>query len=179
MIERPENIARVTERVRRYLHVDDGDSIKVAHRACKDFDDDTIEEALAYIDELLAGHPRRQGPEATAKQPAKAMPEPTRLPPDQHLTAGVRVRILGRAYEHIPVEYWKGFARWIAEGSLGERIRAAGDGVKDWYQVTMLSDEGLGSKRIKIVCSYDRSAGELVIYHTNPDMVGYGNVVHK
>jgi hypothetical protein len=178
VIKEPENIARVTERVRRYLHVDDGDSIKVAHRACKDFDDDTIEEALAYIDELLADHPRRLGGKAPAKTPKKVVPEPTE-PPDQHFNAGVRVRILGRAYLHLPPDYWKGFARWITEGSLGERIRAAGDGLKSWYQVTMVSDEGLGSKRIKIVCSYDERAGELVIYHASPDMANYGSFVDK
>ena len=57
MIKEPENIARVTERVRRYLHVDDGDSIKVAHRACKDFDDDTkaTETELQRVSDELSG----------------------------------------------------------------------------------------------------------------------------
>jgi hypothetical protein len=85
--------------------------------------------------------------------------------------------VLGRAYQHIPPKYWKQFAGWIATGSLGARITGAGAGVKEWHQVTLLSDEQLGSEQIMVAGSYHR--GELVIYHASPNIYNYANFVSK
>lgn len=163
----PGNIATICGHIYKYIEKFDDRFIAVAHRVVQKFSDSEIGQAVAYIRALL--DPDEHTTEAAARS---ATTSERRLPHDAIVTAGTcRVRVMSRAYQHIPPDYWRDFADWIVRSSIGDRIKEAGSSVARWYQVTLTSDEKLGDARIVIVATYERD--ELMIYHSHPDIHNY------
>jgi hypothetical protein len=193
MISKPVNIARVKARATLYWGQDEDAYTKVCHQTLASYDDDDIEQALLYVDRMggvdveLEGDddvlmdpvedvaPRREEPKKTA-EPAKKKEEKVAQPFDSTVTIGeTDVVVKDRALKHIPPPLWPGFANWIVKSSLGTRIAEAGESVKDWFEVTLTSDEVLdqarANYRMRIVCSW--KDGTLNIYHAHPDLKTY------
>ena len=158
----------------RHYRVDpaSGEYTKVLHYCAANYDNSEMHKAVAHIRE------RYERPDPRPQDPRPQQQQVT-APDDQLVVvAGVTVVVQSRAFRHIPPSGWGAFLTIIKSGSLAQKIKAAGGGITNWYEVMSTSDEqftfGSRTAGIRIMVSWKPRERELHIYHAHPDIPNYG-----